>query len=143
MKEKAKNTNGKNHMLSPMRVSEEIMAKLEYLQEQTKKPLSTIRRELIENGYVEFNPHGKELIKDVAELHKKANQYTAQVRDDIQSVKNDIEQLRSYIHDNKIENEQISIFLTTAAYSKLDFIEKHHAELITICRRVHHREDDK
>lgn len=137
MKDKAKNTSGKNHMLSPIRVNEEIMAKLEYLQEQTKKPLSTIIRELIENGYVEFNPHGKELIQDVAELHKKANQYTAQVRDDIQSVKNDIEQLRSYIHDNKIENEQISIFLNTA-YSKLDCIEKQHTELITICRRVHY-----
>jgi len=140
-KDSNKNSSIKDHNLPPIRVGTETWEKIQHLKKDSKKTVSSIVRELIENGNIDFNPYGKEIAKDVAELHRKANQYTALVRDDIESVKNDINLLQSCIKDNIINNQRLNLFLDLSLH-KLDYIGKQHPEQITICTRILTRKDD-
>lgn len=86
----------KKGILSPVRVGGEREKKLRTMCEKSGKSLSSGLRELIDKGKIEVITNGKELVRDVAELQNKINQYSLKMSNDIQGVKSDIHNSFTY-----------------------------------------------
>lgn len=125
----------KNGVLPPARVGEERDRKLQAMCEVTGKSISAILRELIDKGKIEFISNGKELIRDVAELHRKLNYYSLKMSSDIQAVQEDIQKINLLIQDSATPYEQLELYLTKASL-RLDDLENRYNEKITICTRI-------
>ena len=82
-------------------------------------------RELIEKGKVETIADGKELVRDVAQLHDKINRDALKISEDIQKVKEDIEKIESCIQKEGAENDLFKIYLVKAAVTLERFQDKY------------------
>lgn len=125
----------KKGILSPVRVGEEREKKLRTMCEKSGKSLSSGLRELIDKGKIEVITNGKELVRDVAELQKKINQYSLKMSNDIQGVKSDIQAIHLLIQRSDMQYEQLNLYLTKASL-RLDDLENRYNEKITICTRI-------
>ncbi len=135
MKDNQVDKKSKNDTLLTARVGTERKAKFIAMCEEAKKSQSTALRELIDNGKVEIIPNGEELIKDVAEMRKKVNQYSLKMSDDIQAIKKDIQEINSCIQSYGSESELVKMYLAKASLRLNDFQQQYN-EKITICTRV-------
>ena len=125
----------KSDTLPPARVGEEIKAKFIAMCEKAGKSQSSVLRELVDKGQVEVIYNGKELMRYVAEVHKKFNQYSFKVADDIQAVKKDIQQIISCLQRQGIESEDLRIYLARASYT-LDNFQKQYSEQRIISEQI-------
>jgi len=135
MKDNQVDKKSKKDTLLTARVGTERKAKFIAMCEEANKSQSTALRELIDNGKVEFIPNGEELIKDVAEMRKKVNQYSLKMSDDIQAIKKDIQEINACIQSYGSESELVKMYLVKAS-SRLDDFQQQYNKKITICTRV-------
>jgi hypothetical protein len=113
----------KKNTLPPVRVEDETMEKLMAMCDQTKKKISVVIRELIDNGKVEFILNGKELMKDIAGFHNKINQYYLKISNDIQAIQKDIEEISGYMQSEGVESQTVTLYLAKASL-RLDDIQQ-------------------
>lgn len=111
----------KSDTLPPIRVEKETMEKLMAMCDQSKKKKSVVIRELIDNGKVEFIFNGKELMKDIAGLHNKINQYHFKMSNDIGAIKRDIEEISGCVQNRGLESQAVTLYLAKASLRLDDF----------------------
>jgi hypothetical protein len=135
MKNNQVNKNSKSVLLPPIRAGAETEAKLTAMSIKAGKSKSAVIRELIDNGEVKTIFGGKELMRDVANIHKKFNQYSLKMSNEIQSVKNDIDQIKLYMQNCGVRSEILHVYLVKASL-RLDDLQERYNEQMTICTRV-------
>lgn len=125
----------KNDTLPPVRVGEARKAKFLAMCKESGGSQSSVLRDLVDNGKVEVFYNGKEVMRYVAEVHRKLNQYSLKMAADIQIVKNDIQCINAYLQNKGIESEVLQVYLARASL-RLDDFQNQYNEQITICNRV-------
>lgn len=106
-----------------VRVDEEIRSKLNYLSEKSGDNQSTVIRKLIMEGEVKNIYNGKEIMKDIAQMHNVMNQYTGHISESLKVLRGDIKEIRSKIQNQNIENEKLDYYLD-GAIKHLDYLEE-------------------
>lgn len=118
-----------------VRVDEEIRSKLNYLSEISGKNRSTVIRELIMEGEVKNIYNGKEIMKDIAQMHNVMNQYVGHIGESIKVVVMDIKDIKSKIQNENIENEKLDYYLDRAI-QHLDYLEENFQGRKESCSKI-------
>lgn len=131
----------KNYSLE-VRLVPETNATLNALCRESGKSRSQVVRELIHKGKIDVIHNGKELVRDIADVHKKFNQYSSIVRGDIQAIKEDIKQLNLNVNSHETPGGVFRLYLAKAML-RLDDIQQQHDEYRRACTRALPAKEDK
>ncbi|MEN6565522.1 MAG: hypothetical protein ABFC57_04415 [Veillonellales bacterium] len=125
----------KNDTLPPVRVGQETKEKFKARCKKIGRSPSSVIREFVENGRVEVIYNGKELMRYVAEVHKKINQYSLKMSSDIQAIERDVRQINSCLQNQGMKNELLRVYLARALI-RLDNFQNQYNDRIAVCERI-------